>query len=139
MQHGTSHRSVALYCDRSTGRFLPRVLEELGFDVTSHYSEYKMSKRMPDSAWIKRQTKLGRVLLTCDKLRDMKASPAQRDYFIASGARVFVLSGSGTKFDMLRGLLASWSEIEKVLRRDAGPFIYMVHQNGKLGKRFPEP
>ena len=130
---------LKFYFDRSTGNHVPEALRALGLDVKYHFEAYRRDPRLPDPAWIMGQTRRGRILVTCDKLRDIRKKPAWKQMLIDRGARLLLISGHGTKFEMMQTFLACWSGIETVVARETGAFIYRLHRDGRCEQLYPIP
>ena len=130
-------RGLKFFFDRSTGKFVPHVLRNLGLDVIIHDEVYYPNKTIPDMRWVRIWSKRRRIIVQCDKMRDVKKNPAKRDLFVAANARAFLLGGSATRFEMLRMFFSGWGKMCRIIEKDPGPFIYMIDENGHISQRFP--
>jgi hypothetical protein len=139
MQQRSPKGGVRFFFDRSVGKRVPRIIREFGFDVSIHDEIYHQSKRIPDLAWILPWTRRGRILFTCDLLRDLKRNEAKLRLYASSGARAFFLDGNATNFVKLKTMMCGWESMLRVCQEEEGPFMYMIGHDGRTTRKLKPP
>lgn len=126
---------LRLYFDRSLGKAVPRALREVGVPLAYHAERYPGRPDLPDEEWIREASHQGEVIVHKDKR--IRYRPGERDAFIRTGARMFLLGGNLSRFAMLRVLMLAWPEIERLARSQPPPFIFRIHSTGRLSLVHP--
>jgi hypothetical protein len=107
----------------------------VGVPVEIHDELYGV-RIVPDEEWMRAATAKQEILVTRD--RKIRSRPAERELAIAVGARMFVLGGNAGRLDMLRSLMIAWNPIHVICAAEAPPFIYTIHDSGRLSAVHPE-
>ena len=128
-------RGLTFFFDRSTGKAVPTALRTVGVPVEIHDELYGV-RIVPDEEWMRAATAKQEILVTRD--RKIRSRPAERELAIAVGARMFVLGGNAGRLDMLRSLMIAWNPIHVICAAEAPPFIYTIHDSGRLSAVHPE-
>lgn len=129
---------MKLYFDRSIGKAVPLALRAVGADVAFDAERYPQAPGVAptgDDVWIDDASRRGEVIVYKDKR--IRYRPEERAAFVRAGARMFLLGGNLSRFEMLRLLMIAWSEIIRLVEADSPPFIYRVGSSGNLARVFP--
>jgi hypothetical protein len=130
-------RGLRLYFDRSIGKAVPRALREVGLRVAYHAERYPDEPALPDDRWIGDASRAGEVIIHKDKR--IRYRPEERAAFVRASARMFLLGGNLSRFDMLRALVVPWPEVVGLAVSEAPPFIYRIMSGGRLARVYPPP
>jgi hypothetical protein len=128
-------RGLRLYFDRSIGKGVPRALREIGVSVAYHAERYPADPALADDLWIADACRRGEVIVHKDKR--IRYRPEERAAFIRGGARMFLLGGNLSRFDMLRILVIAWPEMARLAESETPPFIYRILASGRLARLHP--
>lgn len=128
---------IRLFFDRDIGKRVPNILRSLGVNAVAHDDVYHPNKSIPDMPRLRTWAKRGYVTIQCDRIKDIRRDSAKVATYIQAKARVFLVGGNFTSLETLIALMGGWHEIMRIVASEEGPYIYMVHDNGKIGKRFP--
>jgi hypothetical protein len=129
---------MKLYFDRSIGKAVPLALRTVGVEVAFDAERYPQRPGQPpvaDEIWIEEASRLGEVIVYKDKR--IRYRPEERAAFVRAGARMFLLGGNLSRFEMLRILMIAWPEMERLASTSPPPFIYRVSAGGTLSRVFP--
>ncbi len=133
-------RSMKLYFDRSIGKAVPLALRAIAVEVAFDAERYPHLPGQPptaDDVWIEEAGRLGEIIVYKDKR--IRYRPEERAAFVRAGARMFLLGGNLSRFDMLRLLMVAWPEMARLAASEAPPFIYRLGARGDLSRVFPPP
>jgi len=131
---------MKLYFDRSIGKAVPLALRAVGVDVAFDAERYPQAPGVAptaDDVWIEDASRRGEVIVYKDKR--IRYRPEERAAFVRAGARMFLLGGNLSRFEMLRLLLVAWPEMERLAETEAPPFIFRTGSRGELSRVFPVP
>jgi len=129
---------MKLYFDRSIGKAVPLALRAVGVDVAFDAERYPQAPGVAptaDDVWIEDASRRGEVIVYKDKR--IRYRPEERAAFVRAGARMFLLGGNLSRFEMLRILMIAWLEMERLAGASPPPFIYRVGAGGTLSRVFP--
>jgi hypothetical protein len=129
---------MKLYFDRSIGKSVPLALRAVGVEVAFDAERYRHVPGVaptPDDVWIEEASRRGEVIVYKDKR--IRYRPEERAAFVRAGARMFLLAGNLSRFEMLRLLMVAWREMVRLADLQRPPFIFRVGMRGELSRVFP--
>jgi PIN like domain len=129
---------MKLYFDRSIGKSVPLALRAVGVEVafdTERYPHAPGAAPTPDDVWIEEASRRGEVIVYKDKR--IRYRPEERAAFMRAGARMFLLGGNLSRFEMLRLLMVAWPEMARLSAAVSPPFIFRIGSRGDLARAFP--
>ncbi len=126
---------LVLYLDRALGRHTVAVaLRTAGLTVEIHDDHFDQDAR--DVDWLPAVAAKGWVILTKDAA--VARRPLERDAIDIAGARVFAFSNANVPGSAVAsGFLIAWPKMLALIKSRAGPFIAVVHKDGRVEVRFP--
>jgi hypothetical protein len=114
---------VLLFVDRSLESTSPAALQKLGATVVVHDDHFRRDTE--DADWIKKVGELGWVILTKDQR--IRHRPLERAAVIATGARLFALTGGEqTGLEMAGVLSKHFEKMVRISQSEPGPFLARV-------------
>lgn len=124
-----------LYLDRALGRHTVSVaLRAAGLSVEIHDDHFAQDAK--DVDWLPDVAARGWVILTKDAA--VARRPLERDAIDAAAARVFAFSNANVSASAVAaGFLVAWPKMLELIESRAGPFIAVVHRDGRVEVRFP--
>ncbi len=127
--------SPVLYLDRALGRHTVAVaLRAAGLTVEIHDDHFPQDAK--DVDWLPAVAAKGWVVLTKDAA--VARRPMERDAVETAGARVFAFSNANVPASAVAaGFLVAWPKMLALIDGSAGPFIAVVHRDGRVEVRFP--
>ena len=126
--------AAIFFVDRCLGRQVGLALCEAGWKVERHEDHFPDDAE--DAAWLPVVGERGWVTLTKDKA--IRRNEVERRAVVASGARVFALSGNLTSKEMSEILLENKLKIARFLKNYQAPYIARVSRSG-VALVFPQP
>lgn len=123
---------LTYFIDRSLGKEpLASSLRALGWRVELHDDHF--SQDAPDTLWLDEVGRLGWVVLSKDK--HIRYRPLEREMFLESQCRVFVLTGSALNSRQIaEAFVRAAPKIERMVRLLPPPFLAHVSTRGKVTK-----
>jgi hypothetical protein len=121
-------REYTFFTDRDLGKRLPEILREAGFQVeihAEHFPEAHADDSVADETWLPFVGRRGWVLLTHDK--SMRYTSREREAIMRHSVRAIMLIGTHTVQQHAKNFIRSGHLVERVLRRQQGPFIAKLH------------
>jgi PIN like domain len=125
------------FFDKSVGKAVPTALRTSGVHLEIHDEVFDPNTSVDDETWIRYATSRDLIIVSRD--RNIRRHPAERRAFVESRARMLLLGGKATRFEMLRVFLLAWPGIVRVVETHAAPWIYFIDENGHMHARYPEP
>lgn len=130
-----SNGSIAFFFDRPIGQSVPRALRTVGVNLEIHDEVYDPRASIADEVWIKAASTGGKIIISRD--RRIRYRPAERKAFLDNNARMSLLSGNATRFDMLRSFLRAWDRIDEMVHTEQPPFIALIYDSGSVVRKYP--
>lgn len=110
---------MRFFFDRSVGKAVPTALREDGIDAVIHDEIFDPNTSIDDATWIRYAT--------------------ERRAFVESGARMVLLGGKATRWEMLRVFRLALPRIARLVEAQSAPWIQFIDENGRAHPRYPEP
>lgn len=129
---------MKLYFDRSIGKSVPLALRAVGVEVAFDAERYPHQPGVDpiaDDVWIEDASRRGEVIVYKDKR--IRYRPEERAAFVRAGARMFLLGGNLSRFEMLRLLMVAWPEMARLAAAETPPFIVRIGSRGELARAYP--
>lgn len=127
---------ATFFLDSALGRdVVASALRKQGLNVVVHDDIF--SPGTPDADWLRHVGMEGWIVLTKD-LR-IRYRTNERDALFRAGVRAFVLRGGNlTGEQMAAALVQALPKIQRLIRKQAAPFIAGVSANGAVTPLFPK-
>jgi len=123
-----------IFVDRSVPRGVANALKEVRGDVA--WLEDLFPHDVKDEAWLKAAGENNWLVITRD--RKIKTRPGERRAFIANNVGDFCLISKATltRWDLLKLLVTTLDEIERLFASTPRHFLYGVHRSGQIRRLF---
>jgi len=125
---------VTVFFDRTIGHNIPDACKLLDMRVEAHRDHF--AHDAPDEVWLPVVAEKRWMVVTNDNR--IRFNELELTALIENRVGCVMLgSGSRTRREYMRALLDAWSEIERLEREEPRPFIYVLHADGRLERRYP--
>lgn len=117
------------FSDENLGRHVfPGRLREAGVTLEVHNDHFPQGT--PDTDWLPEIGRRGWILLTIDAR--LRYNRLEQRAILKHGVAAFVFTGGATHADKATAFLKARRRVERLLSRQAPPFIAKIHNSGRV-------